>query len=30
MSSEAPGKKFKVEVIFMDAVVTEEFLLSVA
>ncbi len=28
--SEAPGKKFKVEVSFMEAVVTEEFLLGVA
>jgi hypothetical protein len=28
--SDAPGKKFKVEVSFMDAVVTEEFLLGVA
>jgi hypothetical protein len=28
--SEGPGKKIKIEVIFMDAVVTEEFLLGIA
>ena len=28
--SEGSGKKFKIEVIFMDAVVTEEFLLGIA